>query len=135
MEFDLPDNPFKFTDLEKLIQQAENELAIDEIPQIFNKAKKAKHILYLPDNAGEIPAAERGRPAASRRLHRLLGPRAALRRCAVVDVYGDLLPVWCLGPGHLALGTAALARETVRLQIFGVRNQPPTAPRNSSGGA
>jgi uncharacterized protein with ATP-grasp and redox domains len=54
MEFDIPDNPFKFTDLEKLIQDAENDLAIDEIPQIFDKAKKAKRILYLTDNAGEI---------------------------------------------------------------------------------
>ncbi len=54
MEFDLPDNPFKFTDLEKLIQQAEKDLALDEIPQIFNKAKKAKRVLYLTDNAGEI---------------------------------------------------------------------------------
>jgi uncharacterized protein with ATP-grasp and redox domains len=54
MEFDLPDNPFKFTDLEKLIQQAEKDLALDEIPQIFNKAKKAKQVLYLADNAGEI---------------------------------------------------------------------------------
>ncbi len=54
MEFDIPDNPFKFTDLEELIQQAEKDLAIDEIPQIFNKAKKAKRLLYLTDNAGEI---------------------------------------------------------------------------------
>jgi uncharacterized protein with ATP-grasp and redox domains len=54
MEFDLPDNPFKFSDLEKLIQQAEKDLALDEIPQIFNKAKKAKRVLYLTDNAGEI---------------------------------------------------------------------------------
>jgi len=54
MEFDLPDNPFKFTDLEKLIQQAEDDLALDEIPQIFNKAKNAKGVLYLTDNAGEI---------------------------------------------------------------------------------
>jgi uncharacterized protein with ATP-grasp and redox domains len=54
MEFDIPDNPFKFTDLEKLIQQAESDLAIDEIPQIFNKVKKAKRVLYLTDNAGEI---------------------------------------------------------------------------------
>jgi len=54
MEFDIPDNPFKFTDLKKLIQQAEKDLAIDEIPQIFSKAKKAKHVLYLADNAGEI---------------------------------------------------------------------------------
>jgi len=54
MEFDIPDNPFNFTDLEKLIQQAEKDLALDEIPQIFNKAKKAKRVLYLTDNAGEI---------------------------------------------------------------------------------
>ena len=54
MEFDIPDNPFNFKDLEKLIQQAENDLALDEIPQIFNKAKKAKSVLYLTDNAGEI---------------------------------------------------------------------------------
>jgi uncharacterized protein with ATP-grasp and redox domains len=54
MEFDIPDNPFKFTDLENLIQEAEKDLAIDEIPQIFNKAKKAKRVLYLTDNAGEI---------------------------------------------------------------------------------
>lgn len=54
MEFDIPDNPFKFTDLEKLIQEAEKDLALDEIPQIFNKAKKAKTVLYLTDNAGEI---------------------------------------------------------------------------------
>jgi uncharacterized protein with ATP-grasp and redox domains len=54
MEFDLPDNPFKFRDLEKLIQQAENDLAVDDIPQIFKEAKKAKTVLYLTDNAGEI---------------------------------------------------------------------------------
>jgi uncharacterized protein with ATP-grasp and redox domains len=54
MEFDIPDNPFKFRDLKGLIQQAEKDLAIDEIPQIFNKAKNAKLILYLTDNAGEI---------------------------------------------------------------------------------
>jgi uncharacterized protein with ATP-grasp and redox domains len=54
MEFDIPDNPFKLTDLKKLIQEAEKDLAIDEIPQIFNEAKKAKNILYLTDNAGEI---------------------------------------------------------------------------------
>jgi len=54
MEFDIPDNPFKFTDLKELIQQAEKDLAIDEIPQVFNKAKNAKLVLYLTDNAGEI---------------------------------------------------------------------------------
>lgn len=54
IEFDIPDNPFKFTDLEELIRQAENDLTIDEISEIFTKAKKAKRILYLADNAGEI---------------------------------------------------------------------------------
>jgi uncharacterized protein with ATP-grasp and redox domains len=54
MEFDLPDNPFKFSDLEKLIQEAESDLAVDEIPEIFKEAKKAKTVLYLTDNAGEI---------------------------------------------------------------------------------
>lgn len=54
MEFDLPDNPFKFEDLEKLIQQAESDLALDEIAKIFDKAKKAKTVLYLTDNAGEV---------------------------------------------------------------------------------
>jgi uncharacterized protein with ATP-grasp and redox domains len=54
MEFDIPDNSFKFTDLTGLIQEAEKDLAIDEIPQIFNEARKAKNVLYLADNAGEI---------------------------------------------------------------------------------
>jgi uncharacterized protein with ATP-grasp and redox domains len=54
MEFDLPDNPFKFADLENLIQEAESDLAVDEIPQIFSKAKKSKTVLYLTDNAGEV---------------------------------------------------------------------------------
>ncbi len=54
MEFDLPNSPFKFSDLKRLIQQAENDLALDETSQIFNKAKKAKNVLYLTDNAGEI---------------------------------------------------------------------------------
>ena len=54
MEFDLPDSPFEFADLENLIQLAESDLAVDEIPQIFNKANNAKTVLYLTDNAGEI---------------------------------------------------------------------------------
>ena len=54
MEFDIPDNPFEYTDVQKLIQRAEEDLAIDEITKIFDKARKAKDILYLADNAGEI---------------------------------------------------------------------------------
>ena len=54
MEFDIPDNPFEFTDVQKLIQRAEEDLAIDEVTKIFDKARKAEDILYLADNAGEI---------------------------------------------------------------------------------
>lgn len=54
MEFDLPDNPFNFKDLKMLIEQAENDLAIDEIAKIFILAKNSKKVLYLVDNAGEI---------------------------------------------------------------------------------
>lgn len=54
MEFDIPSHTFKFNDMRKMIQQAEEDLAIDEIPRIFNAAKKSKRILYLTDNSGEI---------------------------------------------------------------------------------
>jgi len=54
IEFDIPHHEFKFEDLGKLIQQAENDLAIDEIPKIYSVAKQAKDVLYLTDNAGEI---------------------------------------------------------------------------------
>jgi len=54
IEFDIPDHVFKFEDMEKLIRGAEEDLAIDEIPKIFKVAKRAKNVLYLTDNAGEI---------------------------------------------------------------------------------
>jgi uncharacterized protein with ATP-grasp and redox domains len=54
IEFDIPEHEFKFEDIGKLIQQAENDLAIDEISKIHDVAKKAREILYLTDNAGEI---------------------------------------------------------------------------------
>jgi len=54
IEFDIPEHTFEFEDIEKLIQEAEEQLAIDEISEIFSLAKKAKQILYLTDNAGEI---------------------------------------------------------------------------------
>ena len=54
IEFDIPEHTFKFEDIERLFEEAEEQLAIDEIPEIFNLAKKAKQILYLTDNAGEI---------------------------------------------------------------------------------
>ena len=54
IEFDIPDHVFKFQDIKKLILRAEEDLVIDEIPEIFDTAKKAKRVLYLTDNAGEI---------------------------------------------------------------------------------
>ncbi len=54
IEFDIPEHTFEFEDMEKLIQKAQEQLAIDEISKIFSLAKKAKQILYLTDNAGEI---------------------------------------------------------------------------------
>ena len=54
IEFDIPQHEFQFDDLGKLIQQAETELAVDEISKIHELAKQSKEILFLTDNAGEI---------------------------------------------------------------------------------
>jgi len=54
IEFDIPEHRFEFEDIEKLIQEAEEQLVIDQLSEIFKLAKKAKQILYLADNAGEI---------------------------------------------------------------------------------
>jgi len=54
MEFDIPSHTFKFEDMGEMIQRAEEDLAIDDIPRIFEAAKGSKRVLYLTDNAGEI---------------------------------------------------------------------------------
>lgn len=54
IEFDIPEHQFQFEDIGKLIQQAQQDLAVDELAKIFDAAKKAEAILYLTDNAGEI---------------------------------------------------------------------------------
>ncbi|MFQ6074210.1 MAG: DUF89 domain-containing protein [Candidatus Bathyarchaeia archaeon] len=54
IEFDIPEHTFEFEDIEKLIQEAEEQLAIDEVSEIFKLARSARQILYLTDNAGEI---------------------------------------------------------------------------------
>lgn len=54
MEFDIPGHAFKYEDIGRLVQRAEEELAVDEIAEIFNRVEKAGRILYLTDNAGEI---------------------------------------------------------------------------------
>ncbi len=54
IEFDIPEHEFKFEDIAKCVSQAQEDLAVDEIPKIFDAARNAKDILYLTDNAGEI---------------------------------------------------------------------------------
>jgi len=54
MEFDIPGHTFRYEDIGKLVQTAEDDLTIDEVAEIFDEVKKAKRILYLTDNAGEI---------------------------------------------------------------------------------
>lgn len=54
IEFDIPEHEFNFGDIANLVQQAQQDLAVDEVFKIFERAKKAEEILYLTDNAGEI---------------------------------------------------------------------------------
>ena len=54
IEFDILNYTFNFRDIKRLIEHAEQELAIDEITRFFDLAKKSREILYLADNAGEI---------------------------------------------------------------------------------
>jgi len=54
IEFDIPQHEFAFEDIGKLVGQAQQDLAVDEIPTIYDTVKKAEEILYLTDNAGEI---------------------------------------------------------------------------------
>jgi hypothetical protein len=54
IEFDIPGHNFGYEDIKGLAKNAEKELAIDEISQFFDLAKKKKKVIYLADNAGEI---------------------------------------------------------------------------------
>ena len=54
IEFDIPKHEVNLTDLESLIADAEKDLAVDDISKIYAEARKAKNILFLTDNAGEI---------------------------------------------------------------------------------
>ncbi len=54
MEFDIPGHKFSFKNLTKSFKEAAKDLAVDDINKAYELAKKAKSILYLADNAGEI---------------------------------------------------------------------------------
>jgi uncharacterized protein with ATP-grasp and redox domains len=54
MEFDIPGHKFTSTSLRKSIREASKDLAVDDTGKAYELAKKAKTVLYLTDNAGEI---------------------------------------------------------------------------------
>lgn len=54
METEVLGHEFSLPQLQGLLNRTEVELAIDQIGELFIEAKKAKKILYLADNAGEI---------------------------------------------------------------------------------
>ena len=54
IEFDIPGHEVSFDGLEQMIADAEKDLVIDEISEIYEEVKKANNILFLTDNAGEI---------------------------------------------------------------------------------
>jgi uncharacterized protein with ATP-grasp and redox domains len=54
MEFDIPGHRFTFSSLRKGFREAAKDLVVDDISEIYELAKKARTVLYLTDNAGEI---------------------------------------------------------------------------------
>ena len=54
MEFDIPGHVFTFNILAKSLREAAKDLVIDDIDKAYELAKKARSILFLADNAGEI---------------------------------------------------------------------------------
>jgi len=54
IEFGIPGHEFTFEEINQLIQRAENDLVIDDLSEAFKIAQKARKILLLTDNAGEI---------------------------------------------------------------------------------
>ncbi|MEM2027299.1 MAG: ARMT1-like domain-containing protein [Candidatus Bathyarchaeia archaeon] len=54
IEFNIPGHIFNFNDLRELILEAEKSLAIDDVSEAFEAAKRSKLTVYLADNAGEI---------------------------------------------------------------------------------
>jgi uncharacterized protein with ATP-grasp and redox domains len=54
MEFDIPGHKFSFKTLTKSFREAAKDLVVDDVDRAYELAKKARSILYLADNAGEI---------------------------------------------------------------------------------
>jgi uncharacterized protein with ATP-grasp and redox domains len=54
IEFDIPGHEVDFAKMTLWLKDAERDLAIDHIPEIFKEVEDASTVLYLTDNAGEI---------------------------------------------------------------------------------
>ncbi len=54
LEFDIPGHRFTFRTLTKSFREAAKDLVVDDVDKAYELAKKAKRVLYLADNAGEI---------------------------------------------------------------------------------
>ena len=54
IEYGVAGHEIPWDNLPLLISQAESELAIDQIPDLYEIAQKADRTLYLTDNAGEV---------------------------------------------------------------------------------
>jgi hypothetical protein len=54
MEFDIPGHKFTFGSLRKSFREAAKDLVADDVGSIYELAKKARTVLFLTDNAGEI---------------------------------------------------------------------------------
>jgi uncharacterized protein with ATP-grasp and redox domains len=54
LEFDIPGHRFSFKTLTKSFRDAAKDLIVDDVDEAYELAKKAKSVLFLADNAGEI---------------------------------------------------------------------------------
>jgi len=54
MEFDIPGHNFTFSTLTKSFREAAKDLVVDDVDMAYELAKKARGVLFLADNAGEI---------------------------------------------------------------------------------
>jgi len=54
MEFDIPGHKFSYKTLTKNFREAAKDLVVDDVDRAYELAKKARSVLYLADNAGEI---------------------------------------------------------------------------------
>jgi uncharacterized protein with ATP-grasp and redox domains len=54
LEFDIPGHNFTFKTLTKSFREAAKDLVVDDVDRAYELAKKARGVLFLADNAGEI---------------------------------------------------------------------------------